>query len=79
MIEVYMDNYISLSMVRSRTQSCHISTGLMIEIYYVLYPYAKDKDDPISLNKIPKKEGVWSVVKDVLGFNFDGNPGEYTT
>ena len=39
---------------------------------------AKDEDDPISLKKILKKEGVCSVVKDVLGFDFDKNPREHT-
>ena len=39
---------------------------------------AKGEDDPISLKKILKKEGAWAVVEDVLGFEFDGHPGEHT-
>ena len=49
----------------------------MTGIHDVFPPDAKDKDDPIYLRKILKKEGAWDVVKDVLGFAFYGNPGEY--
>ena len=47
-------------------------------IHDVLPLDRKDEDDPIFLKKILKKEGAWAVVKYVLGFNFDGNPGEHT-
>ena len=65
-------------MGRSQSQLRHISMGVMTGICYVLPTDAKYKDDPISLKKVLKKEGVWAVVKDVLGFNFDVNPGEHT-
>ena len=25
-----------------------------------------------------KKESAWEIIKNVLGFEFDGNPGEHT-
>ena len=31
-----------------------------------------------SLKKIIKKEAVWATFKNVLGFEFDVNPGEHT-
>ena len=77
MIEVYMDNYISLVMGRSQTQLRHIEMGVMKVIHDIFPPYAKDEDNPVPLNKILKKEGAWGVVKDVLGFNFDRNTGEH--
>ena len=55
-----------------------ISTGVITGIDDIFPPDAKDEDDPIFLKKILKKEGEWAVVKDVLGFIFDGTPGERT-
>ena len=78
MIKFYMDDYIALVTGRSRAQLRHIETGLMMGIHGVFPPDAKDEDYPISLRKILKKEGAWSMVKDVFGFEFDGNPGEHT-
>ena len=44
-----------------------------------VFPLDKyDKEDSISLKKIPKKESVWATINNVLGFEFDGNPGEHT-
>ena len=73
-----MDNYIALEMGRIRSQLCHVATGVMTGINDAFPPDVKDEDDPISLKKILKQEGALAVVKDVLGFDFDGNPGEHT-
>ena len=44
-----------------------------------LFPPDKGfKEDAISLKKILKKESAWEIIKNVLGFEFDGNPGEHT-
>ena len=32
-----------------------------------------DENDSISLKKLKKLEGEWALVKDVLGFTFDGD------
>ena len=50
----------------------------MTGINGVLTPYKYDKEDTISLKKILKKESTWETIKNVLGFEFDGNPGEHT-
>ena len=51
----------------------------MTGIHYVFPPEKDDEEDGISLKKILKKEGAWAIIKNVLGFEFDGNPGEHTT
>ena len=38
-------------------------------------PDKDDKEDAIYLKKILKKESAWAIIKNVLGFEFDGNPG----
>ena len=43
--------------------------------------FSPDKDDDeyaISLKKILKKEIAWAIINNVLGFEFDGNPGNHT-
>ena len=50
----------------------------MTSIHDVLPPDMKEEDNLKSPKKILNKEGEWAMVKYVLGFNFDGNPGEQT-
>ena len=33
---------------------------------------AVDAEDPLSLRKMTKFESMWAMLKDVLGFTFDG-------
>ena len=47
-------------------------------IHDVFHLEKYDKEDTISLKKILKKEVAWAIIKNVLGFEFDGNPGEHT-
>ena len=49
----------------------------MTGIHDVFPPDKDDKEDAISLKKILKKESAWETIKNVLGFEFDGNPGEH--
>ena len=49
----------------------------MTGIHYLFPLDNDDKEDAISLKKILKKEAAWEIIKKVLGFEFDGNPGEY--
>ena len=78
MLEVYMDDYISLSIPRIQDQLDHVVNYIMKEIHDVFPPDKYDKEDAISLKKILKKESVWTIIKNLLGFESDGNPGEYT-
>ena len=41
-------------------------------------PDKYDREDSISLNKILKREAALVIIKNVLVFEFDGNPGEHT-
>ena len=65
-------------MVGIRDQLHHVDNTILTGIHDV-FPLDKyDKEDAISLKKILKKEAAWAVIKNVLGFKFDGNPGEHT-
>ena len=78
MLEVYMENCIELSIPSRRAQVNHVSNAVMIGIHN-LFPIDKDDDKyAISLKKyIYIKEFAWAVIKNVLGFDFDNNPGEH--
>ena len=41
-------------------------------------PDKYDKEDVISLKKILRKEAAWEIIKNGLGFESDGNPGNHT-
>ena len=79
MLEVYLNEYIALVTPRIRYQLHHFSNVAMAVIHDVFPTDNEDDKDGISLKKFLKKEGDWSVIKNVLGFDFDGNPGEHTT
>ena len=78
MLEVYMDDYIVLAIPEIQDQLHHVANTIMTGIHDVFPPDKYDKEDSISLKKILKKEAVWETIKSVLGFEFDGNPGEHT-
>ena len=72
MIEVYVDDYIGIAIPTSQHQLEHVSRAILHGIHDV-FPPEDDKDtDPISFKKIMKGEGKWALVKDILGFTFDG-------
>ena len=56
----------------------HGTNEIMTGMHDVFTPDKDDKEDAISLKKILKKEAVWETIKNVLGFEFDGNPREHT-
>ena len=51
---------------------------VMHGIHDVFPANENNKKDPILLKKMLKKEGAWAVVKEILGFDFDGNPDAHT-
>ena len=73
-----MDDYIVLDIPKIQDQLHHVANAIMIGIHDVLPPDKYYKEDATSLKNIIKKEAVWSTIQNVLGFEFDGNPGEHT-
>ena len=72
MIEVYVDDYISLAIPRTREDLRHVANAVMKSIHDVFPPDDVDGNDPISHKKLLKQEGMWALTKDILGFTFDG-------
>jgi hypothetical protein len=73
MVEVYVDDFMSLVIPVSQSQLVHTATAVMTGIHDV-FPANDDNngDDPISENKLKKLEGQYSTIKTLLGFDFDG-------
>ena len=67
-----------LDIPRIQDQLHHVANTIMTEIRDVFTPYKNDKEYTTSLKKMLKKETSWATIKNVLGFEFDGNPGEHT-
>eukprot|EP00956_Cyclotella_meneghiniana_P042491 scaffold248501_cov111-Cyclotella_meneghiniana.AAC.2 len=71
-IDVYVDDFLSLAIATSRQQIRHCANGVMNGIHDVFREEKKPEDDPISLKKLKKDEGQYALLKDMLGFEFDG-------
>ena len=73
MIEVYVDDFMSLVIPITKAQLQHTTDAVMTGINDV-FPAdeSNDDDDPISEKKLKKLEGQYSTVKTLLGFDFDG-------
>ena len=67
-----------LAIPRIQYQLHHVANAIITGIGDVFPPDKYDKEDAISVKKILKKESVWGIIQNVLGFEFDGNPGEHT-
>jgi hypothetical protein len=55
----------------SQEQLEHVSVAIMTGSHYVFPTDLIDSDDPISKKKLPKGEGQYSLLKTLLGFDFD--------
>ena len=73
-----MDDYIALAILKSQDQLNPVANAIMTGIHDVFLPDKDDMEDAISLKKILKKEAAWAIIKTVLGFEFDGDPGDHT-
>ena len=73
-----MDDYIVLDIPKIQDQLHHVANAIMTGINDILPLDKDDKEDAISLKKILKKEAAWATIKNVLVFEFDGNPGDHT-
>ena len=73
-----MNDYIVITTPPSKEQLRHVANAVLTGIYDVFPPDEVDSNDPISHKKILKKEGVFAMEKDLLGFDFNGEPGKHT-
>eukprot|EP00956_Cyclotella_meneghiniana_P034528 scaffold105814_cov64-Cyclotella_meneghiniana.AAC.1 len=71
-VDVYVDDFIPMAIATSQEQLRHVANAVMQGIHDVFPACEIDENDPISLKKLKKLEGEWALVKDVLGFTFDG-------
>jgi len=72
MLEVYVDDFVSLVIPMSRKQLRHVSTGTMTGIHDVFPADNNYANDPISEKKLKQLDGEYSTTKTILGFDFDG-------
>ena len=72
LLEVYVDDFVSLVILTSCEQLCHDSTGMMTGIHDVFAADDIDSNDPISEKKLKQLDGEYSTKKTILGFDFDG-------
>ena len=70
-----MDDYIVLAIPTSQDKLHHVSNAIMTGIHDVFFLDKDDKEDDIYLKKILKKKAAWEIIKNVMVFEFDGNPG----
>lgn len=73
MLEVFVDDFMSLVIAISRRQLDHVGTGTMMGIHDVFPESAVDEDDPISEKKMKKLDSRYATKKTLLGFDFDGD------
>ena len=73
MVEVYVDDFMSLVIPVSQEQLCHITNEIMHGTHDVFPPENDDDEDPISEKKTKKGEAPYDTETTLLGFDFDGN------
>ena len=73
MLEVYVDDFMSLVIPVSKLQLQHTADAMMTGIQNI-FPVndVDDGDDSISEKKLKQLEGQYSTEKTLLGFDFDG-------
>ncbi len=72
MVEVYVDDLMSLVIPVTREQHRHFANAIMHGIHNLFPPDEDDSNDPISEKKLKKGEGRYETRKTLLGFDFDG-------
>ena len=68
-----MDDYIGLAIPTTQRQLDHVANGVMCAKHDVFPPNPNDNDDPISFKKLLKLDGAWDILKELLGFIFNGD------
>jgi hypothetical protein len=70
-LKVYVNNFMSIVIPTSRDQLEHIATAIMTGIHDVFPANITDSEDLIMEKKLLKGEGQHSLIKTLLGFEFD--------
>lgn len=71
-IDVYVDDFLPLAIASTQDQLQHVAEAVMHGIHDVFPADENDENDPLSLKKLRKLDGEWALLKDLLGFEFDG-------
>ncbi len=72
LLEVYINDFVSLVIPTSCKQLQHVSTDTMTGIHNVFPANDNDSNDPISEKILNQSDGEYSTTKTILGFDFDG-------
>jgi hypothetical protein len=72
LIEVYVNNFMAIVIPTTRHDVTHVGRAVMHGIHDVFPANDNDANELISKNKLMKGEGVMSMAKTILGFDFDG-------
>jgi len=72
MVEVYIDDFMSLVIPVSQEQLRHVATAVMTGIHDVFPADDVNSNNSISEKKLIKQEGQFAMLKTLLGFDFDG-------
>jgi hypothetical protein len=73
LVDVYVNDFIGFVIPTCQQHLDHVANGVMCAIHDVFPPDKDPAEDPISLKKLLQGEGSWDVVKDILGFVFNGS------
>ncbi len=71
-LKVYVDNFMSIMIPTCRDQLEHVATAIMAGVHNVFPANITDSEDPILEKNLLKGEGQYSLIKTLLGFEFDG-------
>ena len=71
-IDVYVDDFLPMAIATSKEQLEHVANAVLQGIHDCFPQDSDEANDPISLKKLLKGEGQWALLKDMLGFDFDG-------
>ena len=68
LLEIYVDDYISLAIPRTKADLRHVANAMMKGVHDVFPTDDVDENDPLSYKKLLKLEGMWAMTKDIFGF-----------
>ena len=72
LVEVFVDDFMSLAIATSKQQLLHVGTGTMMGIHDVFPKCEIKNQDPISEKKMERGDSSFDTQKTLLGFDFDG-------